>query len=179
MLAAGLLLLPGAHCNVSFRAAMAAALCEIVQWAELHPFCTRHVAEVLEHAAYLGMSAMLVGPLFAPDVRNPQVGRGRRLAHGHSTLHSPALACTCTSAYSLQQLCANPRWELALYNQTLQGRVFAWIDRMLAAQPSAARLADWGPPKGVVARSALTNLLQVRNDSCLDDSGTCCCLQRC
>lgn len=30
-------------------------------------------AEVLEHAAYLGMSAMLVGPLFAPDVRNPQV----------------------------------------------------------------------------------------------------------
>lgn len=42
-----------------------------------------------------------------------------------------------------------------------QGRVFAWIDRMLAAQPSAARLADWGPPKAVVARSALTNLLQV------------------
>lgn len=32
---------------------------------------------------------------------------------------------------------------------------------MLAAQPSAARLADWGPPKAVVARSALTNLLQV------------------
>ncbi len=39
--------------------------------------------------------------------------------------------------------------------------MFAWIDRMLAAQPSAARLADWGPPKVVVARSALTNLLQV------------------
>lgn len=32
---------------------------------------------------------------------------------------------------------------------------------MLAAQPAAARLADWGPPKAVVARSALTNLLQV------------------
>lgn len=43
----------------------------------------------------------------------------------------------------------------------LQGRVFAWIDRMLSAQPVPARLADWGPPKDVVARSALTNLLQV------------------
>jgi hypothetical protein len=33
-------------------------------------------AEVLEHAAYLGMAAMLVGPLFSGDVRNPQVGKG-------------------------------------------------------------------------------------------------------
>lgn len=42
-----------------------------------------------------------------------------------------------------------------------QGRVFAWIDRMLAAQPSAARPVEWAPPKAAVARSALTNLLQV------------------
>ncbi|KAL4428595.1 hypothetical protein ABPG77_008907 [Micractinium sp. CCAP 211/92] len=69
-------------------------------------------SEVLEHAAYLGMAAMLVGKVFSEDVRNPQ------------------------------------------------GRVFAWIDRMLSAQPVPARLADWGPPKDVVARSALTNLLQ-------------------
>jgi hypothetical protein len=37
-------------------------------------------AEVLEHAAYLGMAAMLVGPLFSSDVANPQVSRlGARL----------------------------------------------------------------------------------------------------
>lgn len=39
---------------------------------------TCSIAEVLEHAAYLGMSAMLVGPLFAPDVRNPQVRGSER-----------------------------------------------------------------------------------------------------
>jgi hypothetical protein len=32
---------------------------------------------------------------------------------------------------------------------------------MLSAQPAAARLSDWGPPKEVVARAALTNFLQV------------------
>lgn len=47
-----------------------------------------------------------------------------------------------------------------------QGRVFAWIDRMLSAQPATARLADWGPPKEAVARSALTNLLQVGAAPC-------------
>ncbi|KAL4434374.1 hypothetical protein ABPG75_000815 [Micractinium tetrahymenae] len=73
-------------------------------------------SEVLEHAAYLGMAAMLVGKVFSEDVRNPQ------------------------------------------------GRVFAWIDRMLSAQPASARLADWGPPKDAVARSALTNLLQGNSD---------------
>lgn len=73
-------------------------------------------SEVLEHAAYLGMAAMLVGPLFSADVANPQ------------------------------------------------GRVFAWIDRMLSAQPATARLADWGPPKEAVARSALTNLLQSNSE---------------
>ena len=31
-------------------------------------------SEVLEHAAYLGMAAMLNGPMFTADVRNPEVG---------------------------------------------------------------------------------------------------------
>ncbi len=47
----------------------------------------------------------------------------------------------------------------------MQGRVFAWIDRMLSSQPVASPAAaanEWGgPPKAAVARSALTNLLQV------------------
>ncbi|KAI3439023.1 hypothetical protein D9Q98_001435 [Chlorella vulgaris] len=73
-------------------------------------------SEVLEHAAYLGMAAMLVGPLFSSDVANPQ------------------------------------------------GRVFAWIDRMLSAPHMAARPGDWGPPKGTVARSALTNMLQSNSE---------------
>ncbi|PSC67904.1 furry homolog-like [Micractinium conductrix] len=73
-------------------------------------------SEVLEHAAYTGMAAMLVGRVFSEDVRNPQ------------------------------------------------GRVFAWVDRMLSAQPTTARLEDWGAPKDAVARSALTNLLQGNSD---------------
>ena len=71
-------------------------------------------SETLEHVAYLGMAAMLHGPLFNADVRNPQ------------------------------------------------GRVFAWIDRMLSVrqQQAASRLAGWGPPKASVARTALRNVLQ-------------------
>ena len=42
----------------------------------LCPYTPVCAAEVLEHAAYLGMAAMLVGPLFSGDVRNPQVGKG-------------------------------------------------------------------------------------------------------
>jgi hypothetical protein len=36
---------------------------------------------------------------------------------------------------------------------------------MLSAPAPAARLADWGPPKDAVARSALTNLLQSNSSS--------------
>lgn len=46
----------------------------------------------------------------------------------------------------------------------MQGRVFAWIDRMLSAPHMAARPGDWGPPKGTVARSALTNMLQSNSE---------------
>lgn len=47
----------------------------------------------------------------------------------------------------------------------MQGRVFAWIDRMLSAPAPSAHLADWGPPKDAVGRSALTNLLQSNSSS--------------
>ena len=82
-------------------------------------------SEVLEHAAYLGMAAMLLGPVFSADVRSPG------------------------------------------------GRVFAWVDRMLAGgrhgaagahQGGPSRPAAWGPPRDVVARTALRNLLQSNPD---------------
>lgn len=81
-------------------------------------------SEMLEHAAYLAMAAMLVGPLFDADARDPG------------------------------------------------GRVFVWVDRMLAARdastpiPGGLPLADvgvettWGPPKEHVARGALQNVLR-------------------
>ena len=43
-------------------------------------------AEVLEQAAYLGMAAMLVGPLFSGDVRNPPVSEA--VATGGLTMHA-------------------------------------------------------------------------------------------
>lgn len=39
-------------------------------------------SEVLEHAAYLGMAAMLVGRVFSEDVRHPQVSKAGCLAGG-------------------------------------------------------------------------------------------------
>lgn len=44
-------------------------MCRNVLLTGCRPCC----AEVLEHAAYLGMAAMLVGKVFSEDVRNPQV----------------------------------------------------------------------------------------------------------
>ena len=41
---------------------------------------------MLEQAAYLGMAAMLVGPLFSGDVRNPQVSEA--VATGGLTMHA-------------------------------------------------------------------------------------------
>ena len=49
---------------------------------------------------------------------------------------------------------------------------------MLSAQPTTARLEDWGAPKDAVARSALTNLLQVRR-ACAGCAGVLLCRTGC
>jgi len=75
-------------------------------------------SEMLEHAAYIAMASMLVGPLFDADARDPG------------------------------------------------GRIFRWIDRMLASRDApgsnlgpAYPEATWGPTKDHTARTALRNVL--------------------
>lgn len=85
---------------------------------------------------------------------------------GAETRRSAVSAFCCTRMHSCARRhagrCALEGGGTRTLHPTMQGRVFAWIDRMLSAQPVPARLADWGPPKEAVARSALTNLLQAR-----------------
>ena len=75
----------------------------------------------------------------------------------HASAQSPVPYCA-NNVRRLTRLALHPPLRL-------QGRVFAWIDRMLSAPAPAARLADWGPPKDAVGRGALTNLLQSNSNS--------------
>lgn len=126
-------------------------------------------AEVLEHAAYLGMAAMLVGPLFSADVPHPQASAELSLrvcGHEGCVLGGcTAWCCSQRGQLLIEQLNDAPQLSISPPpSPRLQSRVFAWVDRMLSAPAASARLADWGPPKAAVARSALTLLLQSSGD---------------
>lgn len=62
--------------------------------------CTADGSDVLEHAAYLGMAAMLNGPLFTADVRNPEVGS----RHGWGGVEALVAGSLCAPPCSPKRL---------------------------------------------------------------------------